>query len=928
MGKIDRLERETWEEQTSKTVERRSHGRASRKVPRYDGGFIDLADESVKNDATTKDSGNASESKRDETSKKNTEKSTKNRGLKGLRKGKKKSKKGTLGGKPSEEGFFHDPKLTANKAPKKNVKKKEQNNDELILERAEELVFFEDRRGTLEETNKANSGAVNIIEIKSNRVQQIKQKLEKEKLDKANQTKERFENDKLKEEQHLAEKLEKEKIKKEEQVAEKLRREKLEEEKQAAEKLRREKLEERQELKRFRREKLKKERQTAEKLRKEKLEEESQGLEKLQKEKLENEKQAAEKLQKEELEKERQGVEKPRVEELEEKQAAEQLRREKLGEEKQATENLQKEKQEERQARKKRSKEKLSKQEQNREKSIDQQQNRKPVTGKDQNRKEERGNKASALTWEETRPPGSRKNNQRNRNGAQEKQIQGILVPNKTEREVEQPLTKKQLKAAAKQKAKEQKEPRKPMSKRTKRTLGLGIPAALFVSAYIVVSVFYMSRFVDRTYINGYDFSRATPWEVSSFFADKGETFKVEISGLAGLSETITGEELGLSISDNGQVMALLENQNSWAWPIMLLTGTEHQIDLLVEYNDDLLVERVDDIVCIERDRTIEPVDAKPYFNGERFEVRREVLGTLIDPDIVISYIKGSMTAYGNALDLREIGAYIRPNILSDHPGLVASVERLNHYVGSSITYDLNPKLVVVNHEQIVDWLSWDSNFNVIFHEEMAREFMNDFIAKYSTLGTTRTFTNPLGMTAEVDSDFFGWDLDAETEMENFLSNIRNGETVRREPAYFTRGSFQETGEWGDTFIQVCKAEQHLWYFEDGELVLESPIVTGLSGRSQTPTGIFEILWMASPTVLRGPIIDRETGAREWESPVSYWMAITWCGVGLHDATWQPYFGGSRWTYAGSRGCINMPLGLAGELYHMVGEGTITIVHW
>jgi hypothetical protein len=234
----------------------------------------------------------------------------------------------------------------------------------------------------------------------------------------------------------------------------------------------------------------------------------------------------------------------------------------------------------------------------------------------------------------------------------------------------------------------------------------------------------------------------------------------------------------------------------------------------------------------------------------------------------------------------------------------------------------------VVNHGQIVDWLTWDENFSVTFQEDRAREFMREFISKYSTRGTTRTFTNPLGKVAEVGSYVWGWELDEETEVEAFLMNIRGGETARREPAYFTRGSFREAGEWGDTYIQVCMTEQHLWYFVDGELVLEAPIVTGLAGRSQTPPGIFEILWMDSPTILRGPIIDHETGEREWESPVSYWMAITWCGIGLHDATWQPYFGGNRWTYGGSRGCINMPLGPAGELYRMVGEGTITIVHW
>ena len=495
---------------------------------------------------------------------------------------------------------------------------------------------------------------------------------------------------------------------------------------------------------------------------------------------------------------------------------------------------------------------------------------------------------------------------------------------------VDKPIPKKQPgnKPVAKKPAPPKKEPRKPMSKGAKMLLRMGIPAALLLCVYIAGSIFYSSQFIDRTFINGYDFSRIEPAVVSRFFEDKGDNFAIRISGIGGLEETITGEELELSISDNGQVAALFESQSSWRWPIFLVTGADYEINLLIDYNEALLEDRVAEIVCVDRDITIEPVDAKPVFNGERFEIQEEVLGTLIDSNIMMSHIQASMSAYGNFLDLYEIGAYIRPAIFSSNPNLIAAVDRLNHYVGASITYDLNPKQVVVNHEQIVDWLSWDGGFNVTFHEEMARGFMDDFIEMYSTRGSTRSFTNPLGKTAEVDSDFFGWLLDGETEVEAFLSNIRNGETAHREPAYFTRGSFHENGEWGDTYVQVCKTTQHLWYFVNGEFVLESPIVTGMAGSTQTPTGIFEILWMASPTVLRGPIIDHETGAREWESPVSYWMAITWCGIGLHDATWQPYFGGSRWTYGGSRGCINMPLGLAGELYRLVGEGTMVIVHW
>ena len=54
-----------------------------------------------------------------------------------------------------------------------------------------------------------------------------------------------------------------------------------------------------------------------------------------------------------------------------------------------------------------------------------------------------------------------------------------------------------------------------------------------------------------------------------------------------------------------------------------------------------------------------------------------------------------------------------------------------------------------------------------------------------------------------------------------------------------------------------------------------------------------------------------------YTQPVTYWMPFNG-GIGFHDATWQAYFGGDRYTYAGSHGCINMPLDAAATLYSII----------
>ena len=96
-----------------------------------------------------------------------------------------------------------------------------------------------------------------------------------------------------------------------------------------------------------------------------------------------------------------------------------------------------------------------------------------------------------------------------------------------------------------------------------------------------------------------------------------------------------------------------------------------------------------------------------------------------------------------------------------------------------------------------------------------------------------------------------------------------------------------------------------------------------------TPEGTYSILEKGRNQVLVGSI-DPSTGEPSYRTPVSYWMRVTWSGIGLHDATWQPAFGGTlnQIPGRGSHGCINMPLDQAAALYDMLEMGTPVVIHY
>lgn len=118
-------------------------------------------------------------------------------------------------------------------------------------------------------------------------------------------------------------------------------------------------------------------------------------------------------------------------------------------------------------------------------------------------------------------------------------------------------------------------------------------------------------------------------------------------------------------------------------------------------------------------------------------------------------------------------------------------------------------------------------------------------------------------------------------------------------------------------YINVSISSQTLTYYEYGEVVLTSPVVTGIN--NGTPTGTFRVLNKARSVTLKGP---------DYESFVNYWIAFKGSSYGLHDASWRSNFGGTIYKYNGSHGCVNMPYYKVQQLYNMVEIGTPVYIYY
>jgi hypothetical protein len=180
-----------------------------------------------------------------------------------------------------------------------------------------------------------------------------------------------------------------------------------------------------------------------------------------------------------------------------------------------------------------------------------------------------------------------------------------------------------------------------------------------------------------------------------------------------------------------------------------------------------------------------------------------------------------------------------------------------------------------------------------------------------------------------VEGGTYGWSIDEAAEIEAIKKSMDSKKGETREPIYVQRAAtFAPLGQadWGDTRIELSIKKQHMWLIKKGKIVFHTNVVTGLpTPKRETTKGVWFIMEKQRNKTLRGDRLPN--GKYEYETPVSYWMRVTGTGIGFHDATWQPSFGGDRYTYAGSHGCINMAFNDASKLYEMLDVDTPVIIY-
>ena len=448
--------------------------------------------------------------------------------------------------------------------------------------------------------------------------------------------------------------------------------------------------------------------------------------------------------------------------------------------------------------------------------------------------------------------------------------------------------------------------------------LGVAIGAAVLAAAgagyYFLETGKYKTAFFPNTTINGIDASGKTVEEVKEQIEAGLSGYTLTVQARDGVSGTIGKEEIGLHSEFDGSLEKLLEEQEPGQWFRYLKDGPDHEISTMIAFDGDRLKEKLREFPFMDPEQMKEPENARisEYSSGTKsYSVLPAVLGTELVEEQVERAVAAAVSSLSEQVDLDAEGCYTKPAVDETDEALTAAAAEMNRYVGAVVTHTFGDAREVLDGDTISQWITVDGG-NVALDESQAAAYVKELAGKYDTAYKANTLKTSYGKDVTISRGHYGWKISQAAETAAVLSIIKNGEQQTRDPEYSQKAASRGANDYGSTYVEINLTAQHLYFYKNGELLVETDFVSGNESKGwATPGGAYPLTYKQKNATLRG---------EGYATPVSYWMPFNG-GIGLHDASWRGSFGGSIYKTGGSHGCINLPPKAAKTIFENISQG-------
>lgn len=441
-------------------------------------------------------------------------------------------------------------------------------------------------------------------------------------------------------------------------------------------------------------------------------------------------------------------------------------------------------------------------------------------------------------------------------------------------------------------------------------------------AAYIAIGSYYETHFFENVSINGIDVSDLTAQEAEKLIAHQAEDYRVALVTKEGTQEVIEGGDIGYRFVSKGEVQGFLDEQSAFAWlPAYLGAGKRYTMETSMTYDEEKLETALSSLACMQEENVTAPKNAKVKQQQDgTYVIEPETVGNKLSKKKVRNLLKEAIEGGVKSVDLEKEECYKLPKVYQDDPTLRAEAAVRNRYSSITVTYEMGGGVTeTLDKATIASWFSLDKDLKVSFDREAVAAWVDQLADQYDTIGAYLPFVTSNGETVYPESRTYGWQMDRETETEELYQILLAGDSVQRSPVWLESAASRGENDIGDTYVEIDYTNQRMWYYKDGQLLVETPVVTGNVGAGMaSPEGVFCLVGKQEDAVLTG---------EDYKTPVDYWMPF-YGGVGIHDAdTWRTSYGGDIYQWSGSHGCINTPTAQAAVIYQNIEIGTPVICY-
>ncbi len=463
-----------------------------------------------------------------------------------------------------------------------------------------------------------------------------------------------------------------------------------------------------------------------------------------------------------------------------------------------------------------------------------------------------------------------------------------------------------------------------PVKKNKVLPVALGFLGALLV-CYLGFAAWLRidGRFAFRTTLNGRDVSLRRALEVQETCMEDyypNMYFNVRLRG--GASYPVTPQTFDFSDADRA-VACLPDNTLAWSASLFRDTAFTLRDGGALEK----LARRIEtDCAAFRAGSQSEPENAYLTYNGaaERFEIVPDDPGAAIDADRFEIALTHHVLCGRGDLDLDAAGLYRRAEVTAHSPALTQRCEALNRFLAAEVVYAENGVTEVFSARELLPYLSVSPDGEARYDAAAAAAdgvfdaFAEQLAATFDYTGGERAFRTHDGEIVPVVEKTWRTKLDAAGTAAALAAltfdDLASGESVAGEFVWETPAPGQLTD-----YVEVDLTAQTLYLYAGGELVLETPVVSGcLLTHHRTPAGVYALAGKYRNVVLRGP---------DYANFVRWWMPFN-KKIGLHDASWRSRFGETIYRANGSHGCVNLPREAAETIYNTIDVGWAVVCYW